>query len=208
MARQIDLRILELLAARLCHDLAGPVAAISNGAELLSDDDPDFARDAAALIGESARTAAKRLQLFRYVYGWSRGGMAGPQPHQLAAEYFAGTAVECAYPDAICQLESEWQRLACNLLIVAGEVLPRSGRIMLAPVAAGIEMEVAGEGTGLSPDNLAALTLATPLDALTSRQVGAYFAGMLAEDLGCRLIAEMRPGGFRVVCTPVACPVT
>src|ERR1700719_3150332 len=101
MARQIDLRILELLTARLCHDLAGPVAAISNGAELLDDEDPDFAREAAALIGESARTAAKRLQLFRYVYGWSPGAMAGPPPHLLAAEYFAGTSIECTYPGAV-----------------------------------------------------------------------------------------------------------
>lgn len=200
MARQIDLRILELLTARLCHDLAGPVAAISNGSELLDDDDPDFARDAASLIGESARTAAKRLQLFRYVYGWSRGGMAGPLPHQLAAEYFAGTSIECTYPDAVRNLESEWQRLACNLLIVAGELLPRGGRIALAPAASGIEIEVAGEGAGLSPENLDALMLATPLDALTSRAVGAYFAGMLAEDLGQRLKVTAEPGRFRIAC--------
>ena len=70
---------------------------------------------------------------------------------------------------------------------------------MLAPVASGIEMEVAGEGAGLSPESRAALTLATPLEALTSRAVGAYFAGMLAEDLGCRLVADGRAGRVRVV---------
>jgi histidine phosphotransferase ChpT len=58
----IDLRVAELLAARLCHDLIGPVAAVANGAELLADDDPEFARDAIALVGGSARKANRRLQ--------------------------------------------------------------------------------------------------------------------------------------------------
>jgi len=31
----IDLRIAELLAARLCHELVSPVGAINNGVELL-----------------------------------------------------------------------------------------------------------------------------------------------------------------------------
>ncbi len=200
MVRQIDLRILELLTARLCHDLAGPVAAISNGAELLGDEDPDFARDAAALIGESARTAVKRLQLFRYVYGWSHGAMAGPPPHSLAAEYFAGTLIECTYPEAVQQLQSEWQRLACNLLIIAGEALPRGGRIALGTQGEGLTMEVAGEGAALSSAYLGALALTTPLDALSSREIGAYFAGMLAEGLGQLLKVAAEPGRFRIVC--------
>jgi len=37
--RLIDLRVLELLTARLCHDLIGPVAAIANGVELLGEDE-------------------------------------------------------------------------------------------------------------------------------------------------------------------------
>ena len=42
MDQAVDLRVLEMLAARLCHDLIGPVAAIGNGAELLADEEPDF----------------------------------------------------------------------------------------------------------------------------------------------------------------------
>ena len=58
MTQPIDLRVIELLAARLCHDLIGPVAAIANGVELLAEEDPDFVRDAVALIEESARKAS------------------------------------------------------------------------------------------------------------------------------------------------------
>jgi histidine phosphotransferase ChpT len=200
MLPMLDLRVCELLAARLCHDLAGPVAAISNGAELLGDDDPDFARDAAALIGDSARTAAKRLQLFRYVYGFSRSGNAGPPPHALAAEYFAGSTIECDYPEAVRQLEPEWQRLACNLLFVGAEGLPRGGRLVLEAVSGGVALSGIGDGDGPPPQTRAALTPAAPVESLTSRNVGAYFAAVLAETLGRRLVLKAEPGRFQIKC--------
>ena len=97
----IELRVVELLAARMCHDLIGPVAAIANGVELLGEDDPDFVRDAVALVGDSAHKANARLQFYRFAYGFGGGGLTGPAPHQLAAEFFAETAIECEYgPDA------------------------------------------------------------------------------------------------------------
>jgi len=63
MSRGIDLRVLELLSARLCHDLIGPVSAISNGAELLADEEPEFVKDAIALVGDSAPKATPRQQI-------------------------------------------------------------------------------------------------------------------------------------------------
>ena len=55
MNHPVDLRVLELLAARLCHELIGPVAAIGNGAELLADEEPHFVKDAVALVEEGVR---------------------------------------------------------------------------------------------------------------------------------------------------------
>jgi histidine phosphotransferase ChpT len=46
MSGTIEFRVLELLNARLCHELVSPVGAINNGVELLGEDDPDFVRDA------------------------------------------------------------------------------------------------------------------------------------------------------------------
>jgi len=197
----VDMRVLELLASRLCHDLAGPIAAIGNGAELLDDEDPDFVRQAATLIGDSAGTASKRLQLFRFVYGFSAGGIAGSQPHALAGEYFAGGAVACDYPEAARRLDPAWQRLGCNLLLIAGEALPRGGKLTLAAEEAGaIAVTAVGEGPGPSAEIGGALTLSAPVEALTSRTVGAYVAGLLAGQLGCRLRVAAESGGFRILC--------
>jgi histidine phosphotransferase ChpT len=200
MALSIDIRVLELLAARLCHDLAGPIAAISNGAELLDDEDPDFVRQAGTLIGDSAGTAAKRLQLFRFVYGFSAGAIAGPPPHLLASEYFAGGSVTCDYREAARALEGPWQRLGCALLLVAGEGLPRGGRICLESAGEAIAVTADGEGARLSDEATAALLLQTPVEALSSRIVGTYFAGLLARQLKHGLSAAAEPTGFRIAC--------
>ena len=200
MALTIDMRVSELLTARLCHDLAGPIAAIGNGAELLDDDDPDFVKQAASLIGDSATVASRRLQLFRFVYGFGTGAIAGPPPHLLASEYFAGGAIACDYPNAARQLEPAWQRLGCSLLLVAGECLPRGGKLMLIPDGGAIAVAAIGEGAGPSGEIGAALALTVPVEVLTSRSVCDYFAGLLAQMRGCRLRVAVEPGGFRILC--------
>ena len=200
MALTIDMRVAELMASRLCHDLAGPIAAIGNGAELLDDEDPDFVRQAGTLIGESAGTAAKRLQLFRFIYGYSAGAIAGAPPHQLAGEYFAGGTVACAYPEAARRLEPAWQRLGCGLLVIAGEALPRGGALTLATEDGAVAVVARGDGPGPSPEMIGALALSTSVEALTSRAVGAYFTGLLARTLGRQLGVAAEPGGFRIFC--------
>jgi histidine phosphotransferase ChpT len=200
MAITLDLRVCELLMARLCHDFAGPIAAIGNGAELLDDEDPDFVRQAATLIGDSAATASKRLRLFRFVYGFSAGAVAGPPPHALASEYFAGSNIGCDYLDSARQLELEWQRLACSQLLVAAEALPRGGTLTLGAEAGAVAVAAIGEGEGPSADNSAALTLRASVADLTSRSICAYFAGLLAGRLGRRLCVASTPGGFRIYC--------
>ena len=194
----IDLRVTELLAARLCHDLIGPVAAVANGAELLADDDPEFARDAIALVGDSARKANRRLQFYRFAYGFTGGGVTGPQPHQLVADLLEESSVGCDYGEAVRGLPIERQKLACNILAVAAEPLIRGGRLVLEAEAAGLEVQATGEGAKLAPEICAGLSLLTPVKDLSSRTIGAYFAGLLARRLGCRIVINEQPGGFRL----------
>jgi histidine phosphotransferase ChpT len=200
MVITIDLRVSELLMARLCHDLAGPIAAIGNGAELLDDEDPDFVRQATGLIGNSAGTAARRLRLFRFAYGFSAGALAGPPPHLLASEYFSDGSIVCDYAEAARDLDPAWQRLGCNLLMIAGEALPRGGKLALLADADSVAVAAQGEGPGPSVDMSEAMALRAPVEALTSRTVGAYFAGLLARALGRRLRVAAEPGGFWISC--------
>jgi histidine phosphotransferase ChpT len=195
------LRVIELLAARLCHDLISPVSAIGNGAELLGEDDPDFVREAVALVGSSAREANVRLQFFRFAYGFGGGGLAGPAPHLLAAEYFAGSAIRCDYGEAGRALPLAEQKLACAMLLVAGQALPRGGRLLVGAVSGGPVIDAIGDATSLPAETCAALAREIALGELTTRTVPAYFAGLLAAAQGRIVVATGRPDGFRLAAT-------
>ena len=204
MNEPIDLRVAELLAARLCHELIGPVAAIGNGAELLADEEPGFVKDAIALVGESARKANRRLQFYRFAYGFTGGELAGPPPHRLASALFEEGSIVCDYRQTVSDLPLELQKLACNMLAVGAEGLPRGGRLVLDAGAAGPELEASGGGAGASAQTQAALALATPVVEVSSRTAGAYFTALLAARLGCGIALDVRPRAFRLTLVPSA----
>jgi histidine phosphotransferase ChpT len=203
--RVVDLRVLELLSARLCHELSGPIAAINNGVELLAEEDsvlgslpsPAFLHEAAALVGDSARRARSRLQFYRFAYGFSSGSaIAGPPPHEIAIGFFAATRIVGDYADGIRTLSPDWQKLACNLLSVGADALPRGGRLVLSGDP--LTLDAVGEPAALSAEAQAALILATPVSELTPRTVQPYFTGLLAKALDRSLIATAEPGRVRL----------
>ena len=192
MGGAVEFRVLELLNARLCHELVSPVGAINNGVELLGEDDPDFVRDAIALIGQSARKAGQRLQFYRFAYGTttSSSGAAASGGRDLATGLLEGGKVRCEWLSEAATLPIDWQRLACNMLVLGAEALPRGGSVTVRPLregASGIEVEAQGDVLNLTPEMRAALEQQTPVDELTSRTIQPYFTALLAGQLGARL---------------------
>jgi histidine phosphotransferase ChpT len=201
MSMLVEMRVVELLNSRLCHELVSPVGAISNGVELLGEEDPDFVRDAIQLIGQSARKASQRLQFYRFAYGTNlsagAGGGAPPSGRDLSLGLFEETKVRCEWLAGAATLPSDWQRLACNMLVLGGEALPRGGSVVVRPVRAGvsgIEVVAEGESVNVTPEMRAALEPTAAVDQLTSRTIQAYFAARLASQLGATLaLVEAEP---------------
>jgi histidine phosphotransferase ChpT len=203
MALLPDLRLSQLLAARLCHELVGPVAAVANGVEVLREEPRDDAEEALALAADSARRASSRLQFFRFAYGFGgEGHAAGPPPCALAGSYFAQTRTRCHYSERIRALPPTRQKLGCNLLLIGDEALARGGSLVLDAANGEIHLDVVGEGVHLAPIQLAALALETPIEALTPRTVQAYFTGLLAQTQASRLVISEERGKLRVATAP------
>jgi histidine phosphotransferase ChpT len=189
---RIDLRITELLAARLCHELVSPVGAINNGVELLADD-PEFAEDAAQLIGQSAAQATKRLQFYRIAYG-STVAIAGDSARKATLDLFAEGKIACVWPETLALTPGS--KLACNLLLVAAEALPRGGGLTLSDATSGgIEVLAAGEGARLPAHLPDALVGVVAPDAVDARSVQAVFTAALARRAGLLPSIEAIPSG-------------
>ena len=198
MSTQIDIRILELLSARLCHELISPVGAINNGVELLGEEDPEFVRDAVTLVGQSAKKAAQRLQFYRFAYGTLGGGSAGLDPRDLLAGLLEGGKVAGSWTPAAVALPSEWKKLACNMAVLAVEALPRGGEVTIdaLPGGPGLVVTARGEALNVTPEAGAAIARTAPVEELTSRTVQGYFTAHLATRLGVALGAAVAAGSW------------
>lgn len=189
----VDMRVLELLSSRLCHELISPVGAINNGIELMDEADADFAKEATKLIANSARSAGNRLNFYRFAYGSGRAGTG----REVTMGLLEGAKSRCDWTAAVSALSVEWQRLACNMVVLATEALPRGGSIEVDAAAGkpGIVVKAAGDAINLTQELRAVLSGTAPVAELTARTVHAYYTGKLAETLDAKLnLAEPQAG--------------
>jgi histidine phosphotransferase ChpT len=193
MSIAVDFRVLELLCGRLCHELVSPVGAINNGVELLDEEDPEFVKEAMTLIGQSARKAGQRLQFYRFAYGTGGGGRV--DGGELAAGLLEGAKVRCDWASDVAAMAPSWQRLACNMLVLAAEALPRGGMVRVRASGSGVEVAAEGDTVTISEEIRAMFEATVALDLVTPRTVHAYYTACLAREMGARLaLAAAEPG--------------
>ncbi|NBO20202.1 MAG: hypothetical protein EBV03_13480, partial [Proteobacteria bacterium] len=191
---QIDLRVLELLSSKICHDLISPVSAINNGVELIEDIGGSVVDEAMQLIGNSAGLAARRLKMFRIAYG--RAGSEENVPlkdvRQIIEGYFQDSKITFHLPDqAVSEaLLARQGSLKCliNLAILSEELLPYGGAITGTAGGDGrCTLRVVGKGAQLSPAQQGALGGELPVVDLTPRTIQPYITGRYVEHFGLTL---------------------
>jgi histidine phosphotransferase ChpT len=207
MGVKVDLRVLELLASRVCHDLISPIGAVGNGLELLEDADDEMSADALKLSVNCVRRASALLEFFRMAYGTagSDTGLRWEAAKQLAEGLVEGpkTTLVWGPPPAGLNVPAAAPKLALNLVLLGMEMLPRGGEIAVGLQGAGSRLTVSALASGRDarlPDEIAAAIAAAP-DAppsLSARTVHGFFAARLAEGAGGRLEAAAQPSAVRL----------
>ncbi len=177
----IPARMLELISARICHDLISPVSAVGNGTELLTAFGVDPEGEVIDLIAEASQTASARLKLFRLAFGsalgpdglpvdgataravalgaLSQGRIVVDWPEDIPQDIPQDTAKDTARDTAgdMADGSTGFRRLGIklvlNVVMTAVEALPGSGRVVLAsdPDVAGA-LRVVASSPGLNPD--------------------------------------------------------
>ena len=164
MSVTIELRVLQLLCSRLCHDLAGPAGAVINGIELVEEFGEADA-EAMALIASSARTVSRRLQYHRVAFGLAEGAAnSSDECRNLATQLLDGgkIALEWQSSEGNVALSDSASKLLLNMILLAVESLPRGGRIevALAPSGGGVSASVLARGDGARPTEEVSLVAA------------------------------------------------
>jgi histidine phosphotransferase ChpT len=195
-----------LLCSRVCHDLISPVGAIVNGLEVMDDSKDEetkvFAMD---LIKKSVKTASARLQFCRLAFG--AAGSAGAQIDTGDAENVSRgfleddkTKLSWSLPRAL--LAKNRVKLLLNMLVIAGQIIPRGGTLTVEPVgtgdAMGFKVTAAGANAKI-PEKIPPLLAAPDPAGIDAHAIQPYYTGLLAKN--CGLAVTLAPSGDAVVLT-------
>jgi histidine phosphotransferase ChpT len=201
-----------LLCSRVCHDLISPVGAIVNGLEVLEDENDEETKTfALELINKSARQASARLQFCRLAFG--AAGSAGAQIDLGDAEAMARGFIEddrtkLAWNLPRALLPKNRVKLLLNMLIVAGQTVPRGGTLTVDPVGSGDAMGFHITTQGLNarvpqgiPELLNGGSAAEPIDA---HKIQPFYTGLLARTCGLAITMVLDGDKVRVNAEPGA----
>lgn len=193
-----------MLCSRLCHDMLSPVGALTNGLELLAEEqDPEMRRRCFELLEQSARISADKLKFFRLAFGAAGGfgEMVSVQEPRSLIQGLLGDSGRTALNWAVTgtQLPKPGVKMLLNLAAIGIDALPRGGTLDIGAEqregATEIVVRASGPKVVFDPVLGRALDGTLQADELTSRTVAAYMIHELAVAAG---------GGIQFAHTPEA----
>ena len=194
-----------LLCSRVCHDLISPVGAIVNGLEVWAEEKDEATKQfALELITRSSRVASAKLQFCRIAFG--AAGSAGAQldtgdAESIARGFFEDDKTKLIWNPQRVLLAKNRVKLLLNMLLIAGQVIPRGGTLTVDAIGSGENtgFKVTAAGTNARipaaiPPLLAGQSGAEGVDA---HRIQPFYTGLLAK--ACGLSVTMVAAGDQVI---------
>jgi histidine phosphotransferase ChpT len=186
----LPVRVVELLCSRICHDLVSPVAAISNGVELLGEMGAGGLDDALGLLGHSGRQASVRLQAYRLCYGagGSEALVTGKMIYEAFLNFIESDKVKLDWdlmnnvPDE--DLNPGFFKILFNAMLFARECLIRGGTVAVKKEGMNMIVTAQGETVTVREGMAEALAGTLPVNDLTPKTVHAYVTSAFSRHFG------------------------
>ena len=181
------------LCSRLCHDMLSPVGALTNGLELLADEqDPEMRKRCFELLEQSAAISANKLKFFRLAYGAAGGfgdSVSVEEPKALVESLLGDTGrIELNWALAESSLPKGAVKVMLNFASMAIDALVRGGTLDIGAEENNGATEIVVRATGpkIAFDDTIGNALQGGLTAtdVTSRTAAAHMIALLAEQSG------------------------
>ena len=190
MSVSVDLRVLELVCSRICHDLVSPVGAVNNGVELIreiADEESSgsgLEAEALALIAHSAEQGSRRLRMLRLAYGAAGADASWEELRGAIGQFFAGSRITFNWPAEIDFQRPDGVRgfgkVLINAVLLAADALGQNGQIAVESRPNGAVVVATGTSPTLDAERSAALAGRTAAADLDPRSIHAYVTARFA----------------------------
>lgn len=198
------LELAALMCSRVCHDVISPVGAITNGLEVLADDDdPEMKAHAMELITKSAAQASAKLQFARLWFGaaGSAGAELDLQDAKAVAEgLMAGEKASLAWDAPVATIGKDYVKLLLNMVLIGMAAIPRGGEVAVTvegdlskPV---LRVRSTGQAARVPEETDKFLGGRAADRFLDARAAQPYFTGLVARSLGLTINARMDADAF------------
>ena len=201
----IDIKAVQFLCSRLCHDLVGGSSAINAGFELL-EDGGGVEREAQNLIKDSAKQISNRIAFFRVAFGSAEGKkvkMEGDEIRVLCENFVSREKIRIEWKQNF--FEEEWKsvpllyaQILLNLFLIAQSCIPRGGIIKLHSAliegGKGLAVEIEGQDCAIKKEHVLALNEHCVLEDINPKNISTYFAQRLTRLYGGEILAETKNG--------------
>lgn len=205
MSETDPLLLASQLCSRLCHDMLSPVGALSNGLELMADEqDPQMRQRCFELLEQSARTSAAKLKYFRLAYGAAGGfgEQVSVDEPKAVIDTLAADAKRVAvnWQIAVPTLSKTASKVMLNLAHIGLDALVRGGTLDIGVETRDdvTEIVVRAAGTKIAFDPQIGEALAGRLDPaeLTGRNAPAHLLSLIAQRSGGAIQTHAETGAL------------
>lgn len=182
------IKLLELMSARMFHDLAGPIGAVNNSVEFLEEDNQHIKDKALKIIKSSASESIVRLKFFRQAYGT----VGDKEVHledfiPLIKEFLISTKIkiECEFnSDAI---DYYMAKVMLNLIIISSSCLIYGGVIKIIQLDNGIKILFQNENFLFNDDISFILNGDLSNITLSSANIQIYYTHLIIKEASATL---------------------
>ena len=208
-------RLLDLVCARLCHDLGGLIGTVGNAMEMVAEDragnQPEADnqheeggqdKEIVAFAVAATRALTQRLRLLRAACTAETEPLRLSVLHTLVSSALEARriALDTAGLPAGCVFSPGFGRVVVNVLLLAHDSLPRGGTITVMGRPGDLVVRIEGPGAGWPVglmgslrDAAAMLDAAVMLNGEATRAAQAPLTVLLALSLGVRLSPVFGP---------------
>lgn len=195
-------KLLELMSARMFHDLAGPIGAVSNSLEFLEENNPVIRERAMELIQSSSNESILRLKFFRQAYGTINDKEFDFHAlFNLISEFVVNTKVKLEWNIEDSLVNSYIAKVLMNLVIISLNAMIQGGVLSFEQQEKKIIMKLDGDRIILTQDSKNLLKGEISNISLSSANIQLYYTFLMLQEAKAEFEIEQSSDQLKFIIT-------